>query len=842
MHRYDKHSNLTSSKREHYDRVRYQHEYSEFVRSSKFALDQLFKECYSQSVIKRDENGQETIWRNISNLNHLLFGQDWSSFRRNKALKELYDHFFRLEINRNISRPNFYVCVKLCCGEICQPGSSKERDVLLASEAVFNSFDTLHRGMIPWRLFIFYLHFLSEPTLSCEEQLLKVFMIIGSTDGLDSKTARKPTIDLQEMASMLFPLVKCSAIGIVLNALDEAWALVNVSSGGEQIRNTKLSLPLFQKMIHQEVLQTLFKRSGSLWGKGDAFPVTIYRWEEEFYNDSLLIIIRNARREEAIRNKLMRDDCQRQRQVCQCWLGLHIYQKHMRTAFHRVNCMIEMNFKAQGYRALASWKVKQCSACNIQRVGRGFLGRIKARICSMMNESAILIQTHSRMYLARQKLQQLLSVYTSAVIKVQSLIRGTLARRLALNKLMTLVEAQRIENANRMKRYRWERGLWSLTKLQSHKRRKTAVLVVSQLRQQRRREAEVRHAIESRNAAFRRERKLYQRQLEDFYKKMKEDHEANKRSEAKVMQDQIRLRSLQRRLKNEELKSQEPDLIMEEKIATEQWKSDWLAKIEMGVISIREHYAQCMDKPANRSEKKIRSLTKKRIKHRVTEVLARADSKNIPMETKEAKVIAREEILHIIGEEERARLLDQMSKALAKREYDKAIMRVKSETAKKEAHARATVYAVSVIKSACRRWLARKEMRRLCLERYEKKYDGDYHMFYYSNKHTGEVSWTKPKAMGVYDIPVKDEFVVLRDMHDFPYYFNPSTFEIRWIPPLNVEVCGATIEYTWWRNREFPVRRGPCPNFARSSCLNEEDGMRYCQDCFDRLIVPENKP
>ncbi|KAK1735475.1 hypothetical protein QTG54_013638 [Skeletonema marinoi] len=473
----------------------------------------------------------------------------------------------------------------------------------------------------------------------------------------------KPSIDLQDLASILFPLVKSSATEVVLNALDEAWALVNVS-GIKQVNNTNLSLHLFDKMLNQMVIQRLFARSNSIWGRG-SFYLLILPLGRGFYNVTLLEVIKHARLEQTIRDKLARDDCQKRRQAYRCWLEIFRRQKSLRYTFDAINCMVAINLKTRGHRAL----------------------------------------THSRMCLARLKLQQLLLAYTLAVIKVQSLIRGVLARRLALRRLMTLVEKERMDNASKMKWYAWDRGMWCLTRLQSHARRKNAVTLVNQLRQQRRREAEVRHAMDSRNAAFRRERKLYQRQLEEFYRQMKEDHDTNKQNEAKISQDKIRLRTLQRRIKNEELKSQEPDKVLEENLAL----SSGNAIVD--VAKIREHYAHCLDRPANRSEKKTRSDARKRIKHRVTEVLARADSKNIPMETKEAKVIAREEVLHMIGEEERARLHDQMNKAFAKREHDKVMMRTKVDTAKREAQARATVYAVSVVSAACRRWLARKEMR-----------------------------------------------------------------------------------------------------------------------------------
>ncbi|KAL7459784.1 hypothetical protein ACHAWC_011521 [Mediolabrus comicus] len=832
---------MITTKGQQYERVRFQHEYSKFVRHSNAELEQL-ERCYSENLVTRDTQAQEIIWTSVCKLYHLIFEEGWSLFRRKKVLKELYDRFFRLEINRRISRPNFDVCVKLCCCD-CQPGSAKERCILLASEDVFNAFDTLSKGMINWRQFIFYLHLLSEPALSCEEQLKKAFIIISSStdDGLEyyyassasSSTKHQPTlaIDLQDLASILFPLIKISALETVLNALDEAWAEVVTKCGANN--KTKLSLHLFEKMLNQRVIQSFFAGSRSLaWGKGDYFKVFVCHWEAELYNAELLSIIRNSRRDHAIRDKLVRDDNRKRRQVCKCWLERTRYQISQRKSFDSMNRMFVVHQLFHGYIALCSWRTKHNSACDIQRVGRGFLGKIKAKIQFMMKESAILIQTHFRIYLARRTFQQLLSRYLSAVVKVQCLFRGTLARRLALKKLMTLVEKQRSENEQEMARYAFERGIWSLTRLQSHRRRHIAILEVNRLRQKRQREIEVRHAMESRSAAFRRERKLYQRQLEAYYQQMKDDHDTNQKNEAKIRQDNIRLRTLQRRLKNDELKSQEPDIEMEEKLATEEWKQGWLTKIEKDIVKAKEYYVSCLDRPASKREKKNRAVAKKRIKERVAVVLRRADAKNIPMEIKEAKVIAREEVVYMVGEEERNRLLEQMDKAFIKRENDKEKTRIQVETAKRDAHARATVYAVSVVASACRRWLARREMRRLCLERYEKRYDENHHTFYYLNKVTGETRWTKPEAMGMLDIPVKDEWVVLRDIHNFPYYFNPSTYDIKWNPPLNVEVCGGTVLQTWWR--EYPVKTGGCPNLA--CCLNEDDGIRYCQECFDRKV------
>ena len=71
-----------------------------------------------------------------------------------------------------------------------------------------------------------------------------------------------------------------------------------------------------------------------------------------------------------------------------------------------------------------------------------------------------------------------------------------------------------------------------------------------------------------------------------------------------------------------------------------------------------------------------------------------------------------------------------------------------------------------------------------------------------------------------FEMPAKDEWKLLRDAHNFPYYFNPLLIEISWNPPLEQEMCCGIVPHYWWR--EYPVRTGQCPNF--SCLLNEDDG------------------
>ena len=437
-----------------------------------------------------------------------------------------------------------------------------------------------------------------------------------------------------------------------------------------------------------------------------------------------------------------------------------------------------------------------------------------------------MIQAHIRRCIAIKRFQEVWVYYNWAILEIQRHIRGALGRSLALKKLTALVEKEHAKNMNEKRKLEMTRGERAIIKLQSFFRKEKATSKVQELREQNRRERNIRHAMENQREAFRRERKVYERQLEQFYVSLKEENDMKGKKELKIAHDQIKVRTLRRRIKNDELKNAEPD--NSEQLLTDEWKKNWELKIQNGVESIKEYSIHCLESPDNRREKKTGALVRKRIRGRVSQVILRADSRGILMETPEAKEIAKDEIVFIIGEEERARLRSEMDKAFFQRKQEKEEAAHKARMKKRTETARSEVHAVNVVGKACRKWLARKELRRLCLEKFEKIYDDTEHTFYYINKETGDTFWSKPKAMGMFEIPTKYEWKLLRDAHDFPYYFNPCSMEMRWNPPPQEETCCGTVPHTWWR--EYPVQLGKCPNFA--SLLNENDGKRYCSGCY----------
>lgn len=308
---------------------------------------------------------------------------------------------------------------------------------------------------------------------------------------------------------------------------------------------------------------------------------------------------------------------------------------------------------------------------------------------------------------------------------------------------------------------------------------------------------------------------------------MREEQLNEIEKQSKLAHNKIKIRTLTRHLNCVQLKSLPPD--NSEQLAKAKWIQERQAKIESDVKAAVSYCIHCLDQPTTDSvEIQYKSEILKRVKERTPCVLERADKQQIPMETKEARVIAMDEIIEIIAEEERSRLNNQMNRELAQREQRLEEKKRQEDVAVIKAKARAIFHAARLVTLACRRWLARKELHRLCLDAYDKIFDEQSHTFYYLNKISGEASWVKPKAMGDFEMPAKDEWKLLRDAYNFPYYFNPGLMEMRWTPPCTEDMCCGIVAYTWWR--EYPVPVGPCPNF---SCkISQEDGKRYCEDCL----------
>jgi len=103
------------------------------------------------------------------------------------------------------------------------------------------------------------------------------------------------------------------------------------------------------------------------------------------------------------------------------------------------------------------------------------------------------------------------------------------------------------------------------------------------------------------------------------------------------------------------------------------------------------------------------------------------------METNEARLIAEKEFISILVQDKRAQIHREMEIECINLET-KLMDEFKEH--EKNRNKQAIVYAKNVLVGAVRKWLAKKELRRRCMETYEKAFDTTYKAFYYKNVKT----------------------------------------------------------------------------------------------------------
>ena len=269
------------------------------------------------------------------------------------------------------------------------------------------------------------------------------------------------------------------------------------------------------------------------------------------------------------------------------------------------------------------------------------------------------------------------------------------------------------------------------------------------------------------------------------------------------------------------------------------------------------------------------SHTSLQLGSRISDVLRRADVRKLKMEYPEARRITGKEVIYIMGEEESERVYNEMEQEfhrIKEDEYNQSCEQKKYNIKQKVLDKK---HAVLIIALVARQWLARKSLRLLCYDRYEKLFHEEKHAFYYKDVETvsyfvslnrcilklfnkyvsytyktkfhllpsfskshsqGNLSWDKPKSLGKeFDITPKDEWKVLRDSQGFPYYYNPFSMYMSWNHPPEYQMCQQIVCLTWLR--KFPLSRGPCEYFANHFTFSKGVRKGFCERCWKTDII-----
>lgn len=80
------------------------------------------------------------------------------------------------------------------------------------------------------------------------------------------------------------------------------------------------------------------------------------------------------------------------------------------------------------------------------------------------------------------------------------------------------------------------------------------------------------------------------------------------------------------------------------------------------------------------------------------------------------------------------------------------------------------------------------------------------------------------------DIEPADEWILLRDSEEFPYYYNPLTMKMSWKLPEGTSQCQERVTFHWWKFHPQP--QGQCPQFASKRCLISSKLL--CNVCWEK--------
>ena len=792
--------------------------------------EQLDQACnaFQSAWLQQESADKETQWRMAIRFYEAMMSSSAtpSSSSPQSIISKLADSFHCLEQNgRYISRANFVRCARqVALGAGGDPRLTKSIDDMSSA------FDPRNRNQIDWRIMLFSVYIASKPRQSCRDVLRNAFRFyVGEAgDILDSPPsgAVDGGIPLRDLRLVLSPLVRVESMPAVLNLFDNSWTNVASASAAPKDSDPLLTLRSVDQILDDASIKSLLEETISV-GNGSALNFNLCAFEHRYYPSAFLHYIQKYRRTMAIANFMQDLDKAQMKAVVFQWKLYCSRRRHARELVDKMTHRLWHKRATKGFDHLRRWAMYQVATVEIQRLLRGFLGRIDAGVRYVLTFNSVLLQSCARRYLERCRYAHLCQRREDASIAIQRTARGNRDRRIAILASLAQIEKERLE-------------LEMAKKTFEHHRQTRAAIVIQRLHrsytsrqdtwQRICREAKAREEVEVYRMRFRRERRIFEQQLKEFYDTKKREKEEADACRARSNRERIRIRNLQRRIIHDNL-----NRAVEAKISRDmrneqqnkaKYQEDWSSLIESKASEYKEFCLRCLQDPRTAKERKLRSALLAKIKKRISSVLKRADSQGLEMELVEAKQIATSEVHELEASKEKERITKKWHLDAEERTRQRKIQREEEIRLTREKKGLNEHRAALLLSRAYHRWRARKILRTLCLERFDKEFDVEYHAFYYVDGRTGTKMWEKPKALGNYDVPTKEEWKVLRDSQGFPYYYNPSTLEMSWHPPRGAAMCSATVPQPWLR--EYPIPFGLCEFFAMAAT----NGRQFCERCI----------
>ena len=271
-------------------------------------------------------------------------------------------------------------------------------------------------------------------------------------------------------------------------------------------------------------------------------------------------------------------------------------------------------------KTLREHTIRIIGANEIQRVGRGFLGRVNARIKLIFLSSAVLIQSQIRMWIQQNSYATILIQRNWAVKELQRHVRGMFSRRLVRNKLLSYVGEKTIALQKEKDDWVLEYKTKSASRIQRVFRESIAKKREREVYERKMRENEAAKEIEKRHLAFVTKRKIYEQRLKEYYDNEKRIWDENHQVMETVNKQGIEVRILRRKRQNQKRIDKEKEELKKQKIVEESFKTrmieQWEQHAEEKCRSMKEYAIHCLQSPDIPEEKKVKLEMKRRIKLR----------------------------------------------------------------------------------------------------------------------------------------------------------------------------------------------------------------------------------
>ncbi len=674
--------------------------------------------------------------------------------------RDFSDHCFSQERTRFITRVTFIGAL------------TAKRVPCNLINSLYICFDASGQEKIDWRAIVFMLNILSNPESDASDDLVDAFKFFTGRGLTDLDAPCKSRIRSAEVEYIFRYIIRPDKIGEVIDRFNSIWATYMVNSPKKSTIATKNEdLHTFYEQLTNKSLYVSLKVFSMVCKK---LPTTFPGFEDHFYPPFLVKIRRSSR---LMKHALETFSIKAMETALRRWKEIEFKRKTIQAHLLLILTRIKVSKLATGFCEIKRHALACIALVEIQRFWRGHQGRLKACLEANRRASIILIQSLFRGIRGRRYCKALIMKRNSAISKIQRTYRGRLGRVLASRRILTRLDQQRLKAKERRELKQLHLTTLHAINLQRKFRAKMKMKLYEQMIDRRCRELIVEQEMKERLRAIQKQKDIHEKQVLMHVEKQK-----NEEIQQEVIKERIKMQSRSLRIK-QFIDNQTHQMELESKRRMEhernlrhQRSEEWIRRIERQGELYKKHCIDCLVSPETKTERKFRRILKHLIKKQVQEVLKRADREFVKMELDEAHAIAEKDVIDRLTEEERDKITSAMDEDL--RLLKEELFHI-SQKAAIDFTNKNQAKANSILCAAARRWIARKELRKLALAIYELKFDETYNAYYYRNKRTvcvfkgaviaiwsihfyvncysygffclfaqGEVSWRKPKALG----------------------------------------------------------------------------------------------